>query len=92
MGARKAGKLIEISPSDLTNAEWAILEPLLPAGKPGGRPRTVDMRATLNGMFYLLRGGCAWRMLLRDDPPRSTVYGSFLLFRKTGVWEHILTA
>lgn len=56
---RKARKLIEIYPSNLTNAEWAILEPLLPAGKPGGRPRKVDLRAVLNGIFYMLRSGCA---------------------------------
>ena len=88
----KARKLIEIYPSDLTNTEWAILEPLLPAGKPGGRPRAVDMRAVVNGIFYVLRSGCAWRMLPRDDPPRSTVYGYFALFRNEGVWERIMTA
>ena len=69
----KASKPIEISPSDRTNGEWVILEPLLPAGKPDGRPRTVDMRAVvLNGIFDVLRSGCAWRMLPRDYPPRST--------------------
>lgn len=82
---------MEIYPSDLTDAEWAILEPLIPAGKPGGRPRQVDMRDVLNGIFYLLRAGCAWRMLPRDYPPRSTVYGYFALFRDTGVWEQIMT-
>ena len=49
-------------PSDLTDNEWAILEPLIPLAKPRGRPRSVNMREILNGIFYILRGGCAWRM------------------------------
>lgn len=68
-----------------------MLEPLIPAGKPGGRPREVDMRQVLNGIFYILRAGCAWRMLPREYPPRSTVYHYFALFRKQGVWERIMT-
>lgn len=66
---------MEIYPSDLTDQEWTLLAPLIPLGKPGGRPRTIDMRAVLNGIFYVLRSGCAWRMLPREYPPRSTVYG-----------------
>jgi len=87
----KAGKLMEVYPSDLSNEEWVMLEPLLPPGKAGGRPREVEMRAILNGIFYVLRSGCAWRMLPRDYPPRSTVYGYFALFRDEGVWERIMT-
>jgi putative transposase len=82
---------MEVYPSDLTDEEWAILEPLIPPGKPGGRPREVDMRAVLNAIFYLLRAGCAWRMLPREYPPRSTVYGYFAQFRDEGVWEQIMT-
>jgi putative transposase len=82
---------MEIYPSDLTDTEWALLEPLIPSGKPGGRPREVNMRAVLNGIFSLLRAGCAWRMLPRDYPPRSTVYGDFAFFRNEGVWERIMT-
>jgi putative transposase len=82
---------MEIYPSDLTDAERALLEPLIPPGKPGGRPRRVDMRAVLNAIFYVLRAGCAWRMLPRDYPARSTVYGYFALFRDEGVWEQIMT-
>lgn len=70
----KVGKLMEVYPSDLSDDEWAILEPLIPAGKPGGRPRQVEMRDVLNGIFYVLRSGCAWRMIPREYPPRSTVY------------------
>ena len=82
---------MEIYPSDLSDAEWALLEPLIPPEKPGGRPRGVDMRAVLNGIFYVLRAGCAWRMLPREYPPRSTVDGYFALFRDTGVWKQIMT-
>ena len=49
--------------SGLTDVEWALLAPLIPAAKPGGRPRSVNLRRILNGLFYLLRTGCAWRYL-----------------------------
>ena len=83
---------MEIYPSDLSDAEWALLAPLIPPGKPGERLREVEMRAVLNAIFYVLRTGCAWRMLPREYPPRSTVYGYFALFRDTGVWEQIMAA
>jgi len=60
--------------SDLSDAEWAILEPLIPPAKPGGRPRSVNMRQVLNGIFYVLRAGGAWRLLPHDYPAWSTVY------------------
>jgi transposase len=50
-----------VYPSDLSDREWSLLVPLLPPAKPGGRPRSVDLRRILNGIFYLLRSGCAWR-------------------------------
>ncbi len=81
---RRGGKVMEVYPSDLSDKEWAMLEPLIPPGKPDGRPREVNMRAVLNGIFYVLRSGCAWRMLPRDYPPRSTVYGYFAQFRDEG--------
>ena len=60
-------------PSDLTDAEWARLEPLIPAAEPGGPPRKTDMRAAMNAILYLLRTGCPWRYLPRDGfPPRSS--------------------
>src|ERR1700722_19509049 len=65
-------------PSDLTDVQWERLEPLIPAAKPGGRPRKTDMRAATNAIFYLLRTGCPWRYLPRGAfPPRSTVYNIF---------------
>src|SRR5215471_17958025 len=88
----KVGTPMELYPSDLTDEEWALLEPLIPPEKPGGRPRQVDMRAVLNGIFYVLRAGCAWRMIPREYPPKSTVYAYFARFRDEGVWEHIMTA
>jgi putative transposase len=79
-------------PSDLTDAEWARLEPLLPAAKPGGRPRKWPMRTILDALFYLLRAGCAWRMLPRCFPPWSTVHHYARQWRLDGTWERIHTA
>ena len=77
-------------PSDLTEAEWARLEPLIPAPTPGGRPRKTDMRLAMNAILYLLRTGCPWRYLPHDGfPPRSTVYNIFRKFRRDGTWEAI---
>jgi transposase len=77
-------------PSNLTDAEWARLEPLIPAARPGGRPRKTDMRAAMNAILYLLRTGCPWRYLPRDGfPPRSTVYNIFRKFQRERAWEAI---
>jgi putative transposase len=76
--------------SDLSDAEWAILEPLIPPAKPGGRPRSVHMRHILNGIFYVLRSGGAWRLLPHEYPAWSTVYDYFRKWRNAGVWEHLV--
>jgi len=77
-------------PSDLTDAQWAHLERLIPPADPGGRPRKTDMRAAMNAIFYLLRTGCPWRYLPRGAfPPRSTVYNIFRKFQRDGTWEAI---
>lgn len=68
-------------PSDLTDAEWALVAPLLPPARRGGRPRNVDMREVLNAVFYLLSTGCQWDALPKDLPPKSTVYDYFALWR-----------
>ena len=75
--------------SDLTDKEWQIIKPLIPPPKPGGHPRTVDMRQVVNAIFYLLRTGCSWEMLPHDFPPYSTVYYYFRRWQKRGVWEQI---
>jgi transposase len=77
-------------PTDLRDAEWARLEPLIPQASPGGRPRKTDKRAAIDAILYLLRTGCPWRYLPRDRfSPRSTVYNIFRKFQRDGVWEAI---
>lgn len=78
-----------VYPSDLSNAQWQALARVIPPAKPGGRPRTVDMRQVLNALFYLARTGCAWRMLPKEYPPKDTVYYYFKTFRQDGTWERI---
>ena len=80
---------LPVYPSDLTNEEWALLSPLLPPPKRGGRPRSIDLRRMLNGLFYLVRTGCAWRYLPRDYGPWSTVYHYFRQFRRDGTWKRV---
>jgi transposase len=79
-------------PSDLTDAQWAILEPLIPAPRNsgGGRPRELDMREVLNTLLYLNRSGCQWEMLPHDLLPPSSVYDSFAQWRDDGTWTKIL--
>jgi putative transposase len=81
-------------PSDLTDAQWAILEPLIPAPRNtgGGRPRELDMREVLNTLLYLNRSGCQWEMLPHDLLPKSSVYDYFAQWRDDGTWTKILTA
>ena len=76
-------------PTDLTDAEWAILRPMIPGAKPGGRPRSADMTEVVNAIFYVLRGGIPWRMLPHDLPPWKTVYHYFREWRMEGVWEEM---
>jgi len=78
-----------IYPSDLSDSEWSILEPLLPPAQPGGRPRSVDLRRILNGIFYLLRSGCAWRYLPREYGPWTTAFHYFRRWRLDSTWAHI---
>ena len=74
-------------PSDLADAQWERIVALLPKPKPGGRPRTVNMREILNAIWYVVRSGCAWRMIPHDLPPWQTVYGYFRAFRADGLWK-----
>ena len=75
--------------SDLSDAEWAILEVLLPPRVAAGRPPTTDLRAVLNAIFYLLANGCAWHALPHDFPPEGTVRDYFHRWRRDGIWERI---
>lgn len=62
-------------PSDLRDREWALIAPLIPEAKPGGRPRTTTMRSVAEAILYIASSGCQWRMLPGDFPPVSTVRG-----------------
>jgi len=76
-------------PSDLTDEEWALVAPLIPPAKRGGRPRTTDMREVMNAILYIAGGGSQWRMLPKDFPPVSTVRGYFYSWRDTGLWQTV---
>jgi putative transposase len=79
----------KVYPSDMSDAQWKIICPLIPAAKPGGRPREAKMREIVNGILYMVRGGCSWRMLPKEYGPWQTVYGYFRTFRRAGVWPQI---
>jgi putative transposase len=76
-------------PSDMTDGEWAVVSPLLPSARPGGRPRTTDMREVMNAILYIAGGGGQWRELPKDFPPVSTVRGYFYAWRDVGLWQTI---
>ena len=76
-------------PSDLTDEQWQIVEPLIPPAEPGGRYRTVNMREVINGILYLNRSGCSWRMLPQPFPPWGTVHYYYRRFRLDGSWQLI---
>jgi putative transposase len=76
-------------PTDLTDRQWRRLEPHLPPAKPGGRPRSVDMRDLMDAILYVLRNGITWRALPHDFPPWKTVYHYFSTWRTDGTWEAI---
>lgn len=78
-------------PSDLNDAEWVVLEPLLPPVRPGGRPRAHALREIVDAMRYVLRTGCQWRALPHEYPPWQTVYHYFRLWRIDGTWERAHT-
>jgi putative transposase len=81
-------------PSDLTDAQWALLEPLIPPARTasGGRPRRVDMREIVNAICYLMRSGCQWDMLPHDLPTKSSVYAYFAAWRDDGTWMAMVKA
>ena len=76
-------------PSDLTDKQWEQVRGSIPAAKPGGRPRSVDIREVLNAIFYLLRNGCTWRSLPHDFPKWQVVYAYFRAWERAGVWQSL---
>jgi putative transposase len=79
-------------PSDLTDRQWRLLEPLIPPAMPGGRPRGADMREVINAILYVLRNGVVWRALPHDFPPWKTAYHYFRAWRLDGTWAAIQRA
>ena len=79
-------------PRDLTDAEWAVLAPLVPAPMAGGRPARHDRREVVDAILYVLRGGIAWRALPHDYPPWQTAYDYFRRWRLDGTWERVNAA
>ncbi len=77
-------------PSDLTDEQWRLIEPLLPPEKEGGRPREVDLREVTNGIFYLVKTGIPWRYMPHDLPPWGTVHFFYRQWRRDGTWEKVL--
>src|SRR5215217_7395961 len=78
--------------TDLTDAQWKIVKPLIPPAKPGGRPREVDIREVLNTLLYQAKTGCQWELLPHDLLPKSTVFDYFSQWRDDGTWQVITDA
>jgi transposase len=76
-------------PTDVSDREWELLQPYVPEPKRGGRPEKYPKRDILNGIFYIVRGGCAWRLLPHDFPPWQIVYHYFWLWRQDGTWQRM---
>jgi putative transposase len=81
-----------VYPTDLTDEQWTLVEPLIPAAKPGGRPRKIDLRQVLNAIFYLNKAGCQWSMLPKDLAKRSTVNDYFNAWKADGTWQRLMDA
>ncbi len=78
--------------TDLTDAQWKLIKPLIPPPRPGGRPRSTDIREVLNTLIYQDRTGCQWEMLPHDLLPRSTAWDYFAACREDGTWQRIVDA
>ena len=76
-------------PTDLRDHKWELIQAYVPQAKSGGRPEKYPKREILDAIFYILRGGCAWRLLPHDFPPWEIVYHYFWLWRRDGTWQHI---
>ena len=76
-------------PSDVTDAQWRLIEPVVPQPKRGGRPASVGRREIVNAVLYVVRNGCSWRALPHDFPKWQTVYHYFRLWRDDGTWQQL---
>ena len=79
----------QLYPTDLTDSQWVIIQALIPPAKPGGRPRSLDMRRVVNALLYLVVGGIQWRMLPKEYPKWQSVYSYFRAWQRSGVWKRI---
>jgi len=79
----------QLYPTDLTDSQWNIIQALIPPPKPGGRPRSLDVRLVVNAILYVVVGGIQWRMLPKDYPKWQSVYSYFRAWKKAGVWRRI---
>jgi transposase len=75
--------------TDVSDEEWAIMQPYIPTPLPGGRPAKWERREIVNAILYVLKTGCAWQLLPHDFPPYSTVFWYFRQWRKDGTWERL---
>ncbi|QJW94890.1 transposase [Frigoriglobus tundricola] len=82
----------EPEPKDLTDAEWTLVSPLLPVPKPGGRPRTIDLRAVVNAILHIQRAACPWRGLPRRYPNHSSVRTYYDRWVRDGTWDRVRAA
>ena len=76
-------------PTDLTDRQWKIIQEMIPPGKSGGRPRSLEMRLVINALLYIVVGGIQWRMLPCEYPKWQSVYSYFRLWRDDGTWQRI---
>lgn len=79
----------QIYPTDLSDSQWHIIQPLIPPGKLGGRPRELDMRMVINALLYIVVGGIQWRILPKEYPKWQSVYDYFRCWREDGTWQRI---
>jgi putative transposase len=79
----------QLYPTDLTDSQWGIIQELIPPAKPGGRPRSLDMRLVVNAVLYVAVGGIQWRMLPKEYPKWQSVYSYFRDWKHAGVWQRI---
>ena len=89
MSKQKRSTKIKRYPTDLNDKKWALIGPLLPNALPGGRPRSVVFRKLINAILYVVRRGCAWRLLPHNFPAWQTVYGYYRCWTINSIWHRI---